>query len=91
MNDGHTVVAIDGLKIEPLGFDPAAPVRDVETLYENLDDRVMAGFGGVAEYGITVRWNKNYLKLIRILLERRARVRGVRRRALRRRRHAVDR
>ena len=71
MNDGHTVVAIDGLKIEPLGFDPAAPVRDVEQLYENLDDRVMAGFGGVAEYGITVRWNKNYLKLVRLLLERR--------------------
>ena len=71
MNDGHTVVAIDGLKIEPLGFDPTAPVRDVETLYENLDDRVMAGFGGVAEYGITVRWNKNYLKLVRLLLERR--------------------
>ncbi len=71
MNDGHTVVAIDGLKIEPLGFDACAPVRDVATLYENLDDRVMAGFGGVAEYGITVRWNKNYLKLIRILLERR--------------------
>src|SRR5271170_7872118 len=31
----------------------------------------MAGFGGVAEYGITVRWNKNYLKLVRLLLERR--------------------
>ncbi len=72
LNDGHTVVAIDGLKIEPLGFDPAAPVRDVTALYENLDERVMAGFGGVAEYGITVRWNKNYLKLIRLLLERRA-------------------
>ena len=72
MNDGHTVVAIDGLKIEPLGFDVRLPVRDVETLYESLDNRVMAGFGGVAEYGITVRWNKNYLKLIRILLERRA-------------------
>jgi NADPH-dependent glutamate synthase beta subunit-like oxidoreductase/NAD(P)H-flavin reductase len=72
MNDGHTVVAIDGLKIEPLGFDPCAPVRDAETLFENLDDRVMAGFGGVAEYGITVRWNKNYLKLVRLLLERRA-------------------
>ena len=71
MNDGHTIVAIDGLKIEPLGFDPTIPVRDVETLYENLDDRVMAGFGGVAEYGITVRWNKNYLKLVRLLLERR--------------------
>jgi len=73
MNDGHTVVAVDGLKIEPLGFDPAQPVRDVERLFENLDDRVMAGFGGVAEYGITVRWNKNYLKLVRLLLERRTR------------------
>ena len=31
----------------------------------------MAGFGGVAEYGITVRWNKNFLKVIRLLLERR--------------------
>jgi len=71
MNDGHTVVAIDGLKIEPLGFDPSVPVRDAERLFENLDDRVMAGFGGVAEYGITVRWNKNYLKLVRLLLERR--------------------
>ena len=91
MNDGHTVVAIDGLKIEPLGFDPAAPVRDVETLFENLDDRVMAGFGGVAEYGITVRWNKNYLKLVRLLLERRQTVRAFRRHPLRRRRDAVDR
>ena len=72
MNDGHTVVAVDGLKIEPLGIDVLAPVRDVETLFENLDDRVTAGFGGVAEYGITVRWNKNYLKLVRLLLERRA-------------------
>ena len=71
MNDGHWVVAIDGLKIEPLGFDPNAPVRDAATLFENLDDRTMAGFGGVAEYGITVRWNKNYLKLVRLLLERR--------------------
>jgi NADPH-dependent glutamate synthase beta subunit-like oxidoreductase/NAD(P)H-flavin reductase len=71
MNDGHTVVAVDGLKIEPLTFDVTAPVRDVQTLFENLDDRVMAGFGGVAEYGITVRWNKNYLKLVRLLLERR--------------------
>ena len=83
MNDGHAVVGIDGLKIEPLpenisgvradgshvAFDP---VRDVNTLYESLDDRVMAGFGGVAEYGITVRWNKNFLKVIRMLLERRS-------------------
>jgi NADPH-dependent glutamate synthase beta subunit-like oxidoreductase/NAD(P)H-flavin reductase len=71
MNDGHAVVAVDGLKIEPLGFDPRAPVRDAAALFENLDDRILAGFGGVAEYGITVRWNKNYLKLVRLLLERR--------------------
>jgi hypothetical protein len=44
----------------------------------------MAGFGGVAEYGITVRWDKNYLKMVRLLLERRDAVRDVRRRALRR-------
>lgn len=73
LNEGHTVAAIDGLKIEPLDFDISTPVRDVATIFENLDNRVMAGFGGVAEYGITVRWNKNYLKLIRLLLERRSR------------------
>jgi NADPH-dependent glutamate synthase beta subunit-like oxidoreductase/NAD(P)H-flavin reductase len=82
LNQGHTVVAIDGLKIEPLpkalcGVDTNGkrvafgPVRDVETLFETLGERVLAGFGGVAEYGITVRWNKNFLKLIRLLLERR--------------------
>jgi len=82
MNDGHLVVGVDGLKIEPLppqlsGVDARGsrvefePIRDVKHLYESLDGRVMAGFGGVAEYGITTRWNKNFLKLIRLLLERR--------------------
>jgi NADPH-dependent glutamate synthase beta subunit-like oxidoreductase/NAD(P)H-flavin reductase len=47
------------------------PIRDIHEIYESLDDRVMAGFGGVAEYGITVRWDKNFLKIIRLLLERR--------------------
>src|SRR5207245_6522674 len=50
---------------------PFAPVHDIARLYEGLDNRLMAGFGGVAEYGITVRWDKNFLKLIRLLLERR--------------------
>jgi len=82
MNDGHTVVGIDGLKIEPLaaevsGVDPLGkrvpfrPVRDIAELREPLDQRAMAGFGGVAEYGITVRWDKNFLKMLRLLLERR--------------------
>ena len=83
MNDGHTVVGVDGLKIEPLpvefsGTDLAGarhqfkPIRDVAEIRESLDDRLMAGFGGVAEYGITVRWDKNFLKMIRLLLERRS-------------------
>jgi NADPH-dependent glutamate synthase beta subunit-like oxidoreductase/NAD(P)H-flavin reductase len=83
MNDGHFVAGVDGLKIEPLPAElcgverdgarvPFRPIRDVATLVEGLDDRIMAGFGGVAEYGITVRWNKNFLKIIRLLLERRA-------------------
>ena len=83
MNDGHIVVGIDGLKIEPLPGDlsgvdvygnrvPFSPIYDAGILKEPLDNRVMAGFGGVAEYGITVRWDKNFLKIIRLLLERRS-------------------
>jgi len=83
MNDGHTVVAVDGLKIEPLPKDVSGvgsdgkrsafrPIRDVAEIYEDLNNRVQAGFGGVAEYGITVRWNKNFLKVVRLLIERRA-------------------
>jgi len=83
MNDGHALVGIDGLKIEPLpsnisGVSPNGrrvrfrAIREVAELFEDLDERVGAGFGGVMEYGITVRWNKNFLKLVRLLLERRA-------------------
>ena len=83
LNDGHAVVAVDGLKIEPLdgalsGVEPDGqrvpfrPIREWDELREPLDERVMAGFGGVAEYGITVRWDKTFLKVVRLLLERRA-------------------
>lgn len=82
LNEGHAVVAIDGLKIEPLpaqwgGRAPGGQrtafqlIRDISELREDLGDRVNAGFGGVAEYGITVRWDKNFLKVLRLLLERR--------------------
>ena len=83
MNDGHMVVGIDGLKIEPLpvelnGIYPDGtktsfkPIYNLDEINESLDERVLGGFGGVAEYGITVRWNKNFLKIIRLLLERRS-------------------
>lgn len=77
VNEGFGVVGIDGLKLEPLP-DPlsghggdAAPVKEFEDMYEELDERPLMGFGGVAEYGITVRWDKNFLKVIRLCLERR--------------------
>ena len=71
LQEGHEVLGIDGLKIEPLPEDMLRqPLEDVSGIYENLSDRIVGGFGGVAEYGITVRWDKNNLKIIRLLLER---------------------
>lgn len=73
LNDGHDVVGIDALKIEPLSGPSALfePIKNSQDLYEQLDEREVGGFGGVAEYGITVRWDKNFLKIIRLILERR--------------------
>jgi NADPH-dependent glutamate synthase beta subunit-like oxidoreductase len=74
---GFGVVAIDGLKIEPLDEAWAGsagriplPIEHISDLNEPLDQRVMTGFGGVAEYGITVRWDKNFLKLVYLTLAR---------------------
>jgi len=82
LNQGHTVVGIDGLKIEPLphslsGVDsygikqPFHPVHSITDITDKLSSRLNYGFGGVAEYGITARWDKNFLKIIRMQLERR--------------------
>jgi NADPH-dependent glutamate synthase beta subunit-like oxidoreductase/NAD(P)H-flavin reductase len=78
LNEGCGVVGIDGLKIEPLpasltGTDTTAPepIRDWNAIYRQLDDRVLEGFGGVSEYGITVRWDKNFLTLLHLTLARR--------------------
>ncbi len=78
LNEGFGVVGIDALKLEPLpsaltGTPSVAPqpVHDFKLLYEELDRRTVNGFGGVAEYGITVRWDKNFLKVIYLTLLRR--------------------
>jgi NADPH-dependent glutamate synthase beta subunit-like oxidoreductase/NAD(P)H-flavin reductase len=78
VNEGFGVVGIDGLKIEPLpaeivGTDTEAPrpIRDWREIYRGLEDRVLEGFGGVSEYGITVRWDKNFLTLLHLTLARR--------------------
>ena len=78
LNEGFGVVAIDGLKIEPLPEEltgapgqPPRPIREWKEIYRPLDQRVLEGFGGVSEYGITVRWDKNFLTLIHLTLARR--------------------
>ncbi len=79
LNEGFGVVGIDALKMEPLPLyltgdkdNLPQPIVDFQTLYDDLDKRVLLGFGGVAEYGITVRWDKNFLKVIYLTLLRRA-------------------
>jgi NADPH-dependent glutamate synthase beta subunit-like oxidoreductase/NAD(P)H-flavin reductase len=86
LNEGFGVVAIDGLKIEPLPSPLTGegasgqrltpqPIEQWDEIYTRLDERVLEGFGGVSEYGITVRWDKNFLTLLHLTLARRDRLR----------------
>jgi NADPH-dependent glutamate synthase beta subunit-like oxidoreductase/NAD(P)H-flavin reductase len=84
INEGFGVVGIDGLKIEPLptewtgdlGHECPKPIRDIAEITEQLDRRILSGFGGVSEYGITVRWDKNFLTMVQLMLSRRKRFRA---------------
>jgi NADPH-dependent glutamate synthase beta subunit-like oxidoreductase/NAD(P)H-flavin reductase len=84
LNEGFGVVGIDGLKIEPLsdavtgknGKYTPRPVKDINDIKDELDQRILSGFGGVSEYGITVRWDKNFLTMLQLLLSRRKRFRA---------------
>jgi NADPH-dependent glutamate synthase beta subunit-like oxidoreductase/NAD(P)H-flavin reductase len=78
LNEGFGVVGMDGLKIEPVAAEYAGangmlpkPVRDIAEITSELDERILSGFGGVSEYGITVRWDKNFLTMLQLLLTRR--------------------
>jgi len=78
LNEGFAVVGIDGLKIESFPDEltggngqPLKPIRDFRQIASELDKRILAGFGGVSEYGITVRWDKNFLTLVHLTLARR--------------------
>jgi NADPH-dependent glutamate synthase beta subunit-like oxidoreductase/NAD(P)H-flavin reductase len=83
LNEGFGVVGMDGLKIEPLadeytGADGGVPkaVKNLDEITAELDERILSGFGGVSEYGITVRWDKNFLTMLQLLLSRRNRFRA---------------
>lgn len=82
LNSGVNVIGVDGLKIEPLPshltgwLDDGTrgeflPIENIKSISERLETRMPKGFGGVMEYGITVRWDKNMLDVIRLLLMRR--------------------
>jgi NADPH-dependent glutamate synthase beta subunit-like oxidoreductase/NAD(P)H-flavin reductase len=83
LNEGFGVVGIDALKIEPVHKDyigyvdesgkyiPPKPVKNFNDIKDELDKRIFLGFGGVSEYGITVRWDKNFLKVVYLTLARR--------------------
>ena len=75
--EGFAVVGVDGLKIEPLPValtgdetTPPRPIKTFKDMYLELDERVLLGFGGVSEYGITVRWDKNFLTVLYVTLAR---------------------
>jgi NAD(P)H-flavin reductase/NADPH-dependent glutamate synthase beta subunit-like oxidoreductase len=70
LNEGFGIVAVDGLKLEPME-ETISPIREASLFRQDLDARPLAGFGGVSEYGITVRWDKNFLTVISRTLARR--------------------
>jgi len=84
LNEGFGVIGVDGLKIEPLpdewtgnlGKTAPKPIKDLSEIVDDLDERILSGFGGVSEYGITVRWDKNFLTMMQLMLFRRKRFRA---------------
>ncbi len=83
LNEGFGVIGVDGLKIEPLpdewtgknGKETPKAIKNIEEITDELDERILSGFGGVSEYGITVRWDKNFLTMMQLMLSRRKRFR----------------
>jgi NADPH-dependent glutamate synthase beta subunit-like oxidoreductase/NAD(P)H-flavin reductase len=80
--EGFGVACVDGLKLEPLpdeltghNGDSPEPVDSFAALCTELSERLVMGFGGVSEYGITVRWDKNFLTLLYLTLSRHPHIR----------------
>lgn len=67
LREGHKVTAIDGMDIKPLDKAYFDPIKNWKKLVGKYEPQ---GFGGVCEYGITDRWDKTNLLLVRMILER---------------------
>ena len=78
---GAEVIGIDALNIEispKIKYIAENIITDVTPfLNENLEERKPSNIGGVMEYGITARWNKNYLDLLVGLLLRRKNIKFI--------------
>jgi NADPH-dependent glutamate synthase beta subunit-like oxidoreductase/NAD(P)H-flavin reductase len=73
LNEGFGVVGVDGLKIEPMAEARLRePIFSYSELEQDLGARRTSGFGGVSEYGITIRWDKNFNDLLALGLMRRS-------------------
>ncbi len=71
--EGFNVSAIDGMKIEKNLYEQDVPIKDFIAFIKDQksEDRItMSGYGGVAGYGITARWDKNKLNLLETLMRR---------------------
>ena len=70
--EGFAVVGVEGREVQRV---PTAlldrPIKHYSQLLQLFDENATVGFGGVAESGITARWDKNFLKLIYLSLVRR--------------------
>lgn len=66
---GFEVIALEAAKVEKLKDDFVDNVL-INFIEQSLEERIISGFGGVMEYGITSRWNKNYLTIVQLMLER---------------------
>jgi NADPH-dependent glutamate synthase beta subunit-like oxidoreductase/NAD(P)H-flavin reductase len=67
----NTSLADDGVRVPC-----PKPIKDISEITEQLDERILSGFGGVSEYGITVRWDKNFLTMVQLMLTRRKQFRA---------------
>ena len=73
----HRRPAIEPLSVRMRGAKRRVPqpIKDIKDITGPLDRRTILGFGGVSEYGITVRWDKNFLDINYLLLMRRKKFR----------------
>lgn len=68
--EGCAVVGLDGQAMTAMPKAWLQPIYTYQDLRQALPLRESVGFGGVAEYGITARWDKNLLSIIRLVLTR---------------------